>query len=153
MKPRLNPYQAAPEAMKSIAALESYVQNSGLEPSLIELVKTRASQINGCAYCLHMHTRDARGKGESEERLYLLDAWRESPLYTERERAALAWTEAVTLISETHAPDAVYEQVRSQFAEDELVKLTHLVVTINAWNRVAISFRSIHPTKVARAEL
>jgi AhpD family alkylhydroperoxidase len=151
MKPRLNPYQAAPEAMKSIAALESYLQSSGLEPSLIELVKTRASQINGCAYCLHMHTRDARAKGESEGRLYLLDAWRESPLYSERERAALAWTEAVTLISETHAPDAVYEQVRSQFAEDELVKLTHLVVTINAWNRIAISFRSVHPTKLARA--
>jgi AhpD family alkylhydroperoxidase len=151
MKPRLNPNQAAPEAMKSIAALESYVQRSGLEPSLIELVKTRASQINGCAYCLHMHTRDARARGESEERLYLLDAWRESPLYTERERAALAWTEAVTLISQTHAPDAVYDEVRKQFGEEELVKLTHLVVTINAWNRIAISFRSMHPAKAARA--
>ena len=151
MKPRLNPYEAAPDAMKSIAALEAYVQASGLEPSLIELVKTRASQINGCAYCIHMHTRDARAKGESEERLYLLDAWRESPLYTERERAALAWTEAVTLVAQTRVPDAVYDEVRRAFAEDELVKLTHLVVTINAWNRIAISFRSVHPVKRARA--
>jgi AhpD family alkylhydroperoxidase len=151
MKPRLNPNKAAPEAMKALGALESYVQGSGLEPSLIELVKTRASQINGCAYCLHMHTRDARAKGESEERLYLLDAWRESPLYTERERAALAWTEAVTLVSETHVPDDVYEEVRRHFAEDELVKLTLLVATINAWNRMAISFRSVHPIKSAHA--
>jgi AhpD family alkylhydroperoxidase len=149
MKPRLNPYQAAPEAMKSIGALEAYVQSSGLEPSLIELVKTRASQINGCAFCLHMHTHDARARGETEERLYLLDAWRESPLYTERERAALAWTEAVTLVSQTHVPDAVYEEGRKQFAEDELVNLTHLVATINAWNRIAISFRSVHPVKPA----
>lgn len=149
MKPRLNPYQAAPEAMKSIGALEAYVQSSGLEPSLIELVKTRASQINGCAFCLHMHTRDARAHGETEERLYLLDAWRESPLYTERERAALAWTEAVTLVSRTHVPDTVYEEVRKQFAEGELVNLTHLVATINAWNRIAISFRSVHPVKPA----
>jgi AhpD family alkylhydroperoxidase len=152
MKPRLNPYQAAPEAMKSIRALETTVQQSGLEPSLIELVRTRASQINGCAFCLHMHTSDARAKGESEERLYLLDAWRESPLYSERERAALAWTEAVTLISQTHAPDAVYDEVRRHFAEDELVKLTHLIVTINAWNRIAISFRSVHPATAARAK-
>ena len=151
MKSRLNPYQAAPEAMKALGALESYVQGSGLEPSLIELVKTRASQINGCAYRLHMHTRDARAKGESDERLYLLDAWRESPLYTERERAALAWTEAVTLVSETHVPDDVYEEVRRHFAEDELVKLTLLVATINAWNRMAISFRSVHPVKAAHA--
>ena len=151
MKARLNPNKAAPEAMKALGALESYVQGSGLEPSLIELVKTRASQINGCAYCLHMHTRDARVKGESEERLYLLDAWRESPLYTERERAALAWTEAVTLVSETHVPEDVYEEVRRHFAEDELVKLTLLVATINAWNRMAISFRSVHPVKAAHA--
>jgi AhpD family alkylhydroperoxidase len=151
MKARLNPFGVAPEAMKTIAALEAYVQGSGLEASLIELVKTRASQINGCAYCIHMHTRDARARGESEERLYLLDAWRESPLYTERERAALAWTEAVTLVSQTHVPDAVYEEVRRHFAEDELVKLTHLVATINVWNRIAISFRSIHPVKHPQA--
>ena len=151
MKPRLNPYQAAPEAMKSIAALETQVQQSGLEPGLIELVKTRASQINGCAFCLHMHTRDARARGESEERLYLLDAWRESPLYSERERAALAWTEAVTLVAQTHVPDAAYDEARRHFAEDELVKLTHLIVTINAWNRIAISFRALHPVTPAHA--
>jgi AhpD family alkylhydroperoxidase len=145
MKPRLNPYQAAPEAMKAVAALDAYVQSSGLEPGLLELIKMRASQINGCAYCLRMHARDARAKGESEERLYLLDAWRESPLYTDRERAALAWTEAVTLISQTHAQDDVYEELRGQFSEEELVKLTVAVATINAWNRIAISFRAVHP--------
>ncbi len=149
MKPRLNPYQSAPEAMNALMALETYVQGCGLEQPLIDLVKTRASQINGCAFCIHMHTRDARAQGETEERLYLLDAWRESPLYTDRERAAFAWTEATTLISETHSPDAVYEMVRLQFAEAELVKLTILIATINAWNRVAISFRSVHPTKSA----
>ncbi len=150
MKPRLNPYQAAPDAMKSLATLDAYVAGSGLEPLLIELVKTRASQINGCAFCIHMHTRDARAHGETEERLYLLNAWRESPLYTERERAALAWTEAVTLVSQTHVPDAVYDEVRTQFGEAELVKLTHLAATINAWNRIAISFRSVHPVKAAQ---
>ena len=147
MKPRLNPYQAAPEMMKAMMALEEVVAHGGLEPSLIELVKTRASQINGCAFCLHMHTRDARARGETEERLYLLDAWRESPLYSDRERAALAWTEAVTLVSETHVPDSVYEEARQQFDEADLVKLTMLVVAINGWNRIAIGFRSVHPVK------
>jgi AhpD family alkylhydroperoxidase len=151
MQPRLNPYQAAPDAMKALTELEKYVRNSGIEQSLIELVKTRASQINGCAYCIYMHTRDARARGETEERLYLLDAWHESPFYTERERAALAWTEAVTLVSQTHVPDPVYEQVRLHFSEEELVKLTLLVATINAWNRMAISFRSLHPAKSAPA--
>jgi AhpD family alkylhydroperoxidase len=111
----------------------------------------RASQINGCAYCLHMHARDARAKGESEERLYLLDAWRESPLYTDRERAALAWTEAVTLVSQTRVPDEVYEAVLSQFSEEELVKLTIAVAASNAWNRIAISFRAVHPVRKAQA--
>jgi AhpD family alkylhydroperoxidase len=151
MQPRLNPYKAAPDLMKALGALEAAVQASGLEQSLIELVKTRASQINGCAYCIHMHTKDARAHGESEERLYLLDAWRESPLYSDRERAALAWAEAVTLVSQTHVPDAVYEQVRQQFSEEEIVKLTMLVATINAWNRIAISFRSVHPGKAPAA--
>jgi AhpD family alkylhydroperoxidase len=146
MQARLNPYKASPEMMKAVADLEAKVAGSGLEHSLIELVKTRASQINGCAFCIHMHTRDARANGESEERLYLLNAWEESPLYTDRERAALAWTEAVTLISQTHAPDEVYERVRKEFNEEELVKLTTLIATINAWNRIAISFRSVHPT-------
>lgn len=148
MKARLDPGQAAkafPDGMKALVTLEGTIQTSGLERSLIELVKTRASQINGCAYCIHMHTRDARAHGESEERLYLLDAWRESPLYSQRERAALEWTEAVTLVSQTHVPDSVYERARQNFAEDELVKLTLLVATINAWNRIAISFRAVHP--------
>jgi AhpD family alkylhydroperoxidase len=148
MKPRLNAYQAAPAVMKAMMALESQVVANGLEPALMELVKIRASQINGCAFCLHMHTRDARAKGEKEERIYLLDAWRESPLFSPRERAALAWTEAVTLVSQTHVPDEVYEQARAEFSEEELVKLTLLVTTINAWNRFAISFRSIHPVNV-----
>jgi AhpD family alkylhydroperoxidase len=151
MKARLNPNRAAPEAMKALAAVQDYIQQSGLEPSLIDLVRTRASQINGCAYCIHLHTWDARARGESEERLYLLNAWRDSPLYTERERAALAWTEAVTLVAETHVPDQVFEEVRQRFAEDELVKLTLVVAMINAWNRVAISFRSVHPVKSAAA--
>ena len=151
MKPRLNPYQLAPELMKPMMALEEAVAHSGLEKPLIELVKIRASQINGCAFCLHMHTRDARAGGESEERIYLLDAWRESPLYTARERAALAWTESVTLVSQTHVPDEAYAEVREQFDEKDLVKLTMLLVAINGWNRIAISFRSLHPVKAARA--
>ena len=143
MKPRLNPYQAAPDTIKALTALEAEVQASGLEQSLIELVKTRASQINGCAFCINMHTQDARKHGETEQRLYLLNAW--------RERAVLAWTEAVTLISETRAPDDVYEGVRKQFSEAETVNLTMLIATINAWNRIAISFRSVHPVKAKAA--
>jgi AhpD family alkylhydroperoxidase len=151
MQPRLNPYKIAPDAMKPLFAMEESVQASGLERSLIELVKIRASQINGCAYCIHMHTADARAHGETEQRIYLLDAWRESPLYTDRERAALAWTEAVTLVSQTHIPDDVYEQLHGSFSEEEIVKLTMLAATINAWNRIAISFRSIHPVKPVKA--
>lgn len=149
MQPRMNPNHAAPEAMKAMGALERYVRTCGLEASLIDLVKTRASQINGCAFCIHMHTGEARSRGETEERLYLLDAWHESPLYSERERAALAWTESVTEVSQTHVPDAAYEEVRRQFAEDELVKLTVLICTINAWNRIAIGFRLMHPVRAA----
>jgi AhpD family alkylhydroperoxidase len=137
--------------MKALMALENQIQSSGLEQSLIELVKTRASQINGCAFCINMHTQDARKRGESEQRLYLLNAWRESPCYTDRERAALAWTEAVTLISDTHAPDGVYDEVRAHFSEAETVNLTMLIATINAWNRLAISFRSVPPVKVSAA--
>ena len=151
MKPRMNFYQAAPDTIKALSALEAQVQASGLEQSLIELVKTRASQINGCAFCINMHTQDARKHGETEQRLYLLNAWRESPVYTDRERAALAWTEAVTLISETHAPDDVYEDVRAQFSEAETVNLTMLIATINAWNRLAISFRSVPPVRAKAA--
>jgi AhpD family alkylhydroperoxidase len=149
MKSRMNFYQAAPDTMKALMALETQVQASGLEQSLIELVKTRASQINGCAYCINMHTQDARKHGETEARLYLLNAWRESPGYTDRERAALAWTEAVTLISETHAPDDVYEAVGAQFSEAETVILSRLIATINAWNRIAISFRAVPQIKAA----
>ncbi|QIG95086.1 MULTISPECIES: carboxymuconolactone decarboxylase family protein [Bradyrhizobium] len=148
MKPRMNFYQAAPETIKALVAVETQITASGLEQSLIELVKTRASQINGCAYCINMHTEDARKHGETEQRLYLLNAWRESPLYSERERAALAWTEALTLVSETHAPDADYEAVRAQFSDSELVNLTTLIGAINAWNRIAIGFRAVHPVKV-----
>ena len=151
MKPRMNYYQAAPETIKALRAVEMQILASGLEKSLIELVKTRASQINGCAYCISVHTADARKQGETEERLYLLNAWRESPLYTERERAALAWTEAVTLIAETHAPDDLYEDVRAHFSESETVNLTMLIGSINAWNRIAISFRAIHPVRAKTA--
>src|SRR5437879_297542 len=149
MKARLNPYQAAPDTIKALSALEAQVQASGPEQSLIELVKTRASQINGCAYCINMHTQDARKHGETEQRLYLLNAWREAPVYTDR--AALSWTEAVTLISETHAPDDVYSEVRSQFSEAETVNLTMLIATINAWNRLAISFRAVPPVRTKAA--
>src|ERR1700757_1835341 len=145
MTPRMNFMQAAPDTVKALMALEAQVQGSGLEQSLIELVKTRASQINGCAFCINMHTQDARKHGETEQRLYLLNAWLESPVYSDRERAALAWTEAVTLISETHAPDDVYAELRGQFSEEEVVKLTVAIAAINAWNRIAISFRAVHP--------
>ena len=151
MKPRMNFFQAAPDTVKALNALETQVTSSGLEQSLIELVKTRASQINGCAFCINMHTQDARKRGETEQRLYLLNAWREAPAYTDRERAALAWTEAVTLISETHAPDNVYNEVRKHFSEAETVNLTMLIATINAWNRLSISFRSVPPVKVSAA--
>src|ERR1700719_4274331 len=141
MKPRMNFYQAAPDTIKALSALEAQVQASGLEQSLIELVKTRASQINGCAFCINMHTADARKHGETEQRLYLLNAWRESPVYTDRERAALGWAEAVTLVSQTHVPDDVFAEARKYFDESELVNLTLAVVAINGWNRFSISFR------------
>ena len=151
MQPRLNPFKFAPDTVKAAQAFEQHLANSGLEQSLYHLVKTRASQINGCAFCIHMHTRDARAHGETEERLYLLDAWRESPLYSDRERAALAWTEALTLISETHAPDDVYDEVRKHFSEQETVNLTMLIGMINLWNRFAISMRNVHPVTQMQA--
>lgn len=151
MQPRVNYLKAAPEAIKAAQALEAQLANSGLEPSLYHLVKTRASQINGCAYCIHLHTRDARRHGETEERLYLLDAWRESPLYSERERAALAWTEALTQIAESRAPDDVYQEVRRHFSEAETVNLTMLIGMINLWNRLAIGLRSVHPVTQPQA--
>jgi AhpD family alkylhydroperoxidase len=133
-------------AMQAMLGLSGYEARSGLEPSLLELVKMRASQINGCAYCLDMHTKDARARGESEQRLYLLEAWRESPFYSERERAALAWTEAVTLVAETRVPDDVYEEVRHACNDDELLALTMAVVTINAFNRLNIALRTVPGT-------
>lgn len=151
MSPRIDAFAVAPELMQAMVDLEMRVRSAGLEASLRHLVKTRASQINGCAYCIHMHTREARAAGESEERLYLLDAWRESPLYNDRERAALAWTESLTKIAQTGAPDADYDSVRDHFSETEIVALTLLVTTINAWNRIAIGFRSVHPTTKAAA--
>src|SRR5438094_4154446 len=130
------------EPLRAMLALEKYVHECGLEPKLLELVKMRASQINGCAYCIDMHSKDARAMGENEQRLYELNAWRETPFYTERERAALLWAEELTLISQGHAPDAVYEEVRQHFSEEELVNLTLAIVAINGWNRLAIGFRS-----------
>jgi len=134
--------KVAPGAFRAMLGLEKYLHTSGLEASLLHLIKMRASQINGCAYCLDMHSQDARAGGETEQRLYLLNAWREAPFYTERERAAFEWTEALTLISENHVPDEIYNHVREHFSEQELVDLSLAVVTINAWNRLAISFRS-----------
>ncbi|HWX47895.1 MAG TPA: carboxymuconolactone decarboxylase family protein [Roseomonas sp.] len=151
MTPRLNPHQVAPELLRPMIALETALQKSGLERSLIHLVKTRASQINGCAFCIHMHTGEARADGETEQRLYLLDAWRESPLYTPRERAALAWTEALTRIAETHAPDADYAALAEHFSPQEQVALTLMIGTINSWNRLAIGFRSLHPVPAGTA--
>jgi AhpD family alkylhydroperoxidase len=151
LKARLIPFEVAPGSLKPMVELEKALKNSGLEHSLIELVKTRASQINGCAYCIHMHTKDARASGETEERLYLLSAWRESPLYSERERAALAWTEALTMVAETHAPDEDYALLDAHFTPVEQVNLTLLIGAINTWNRLAIGFRSIHPVEANRA--
>ena len=145
MTQRLNPQVAAPKALEPMMALEAYLAGSGLEHGLIHLVKMRASQINGCAYCLHMHTSDAIAQGETPARLFLLDAWEESKLFSPRERAALAWTDALTRISETHAPDEDYEALKAHFSEAEIVNLTLLIATINSWNRIAIGFRSQHP--------
>jgi len=147
MKPRLNPFAAAPAAMKAWLDYGQGLLAGGLEQSLMELVKIRASQINGCAHCLDMHTADARKNGETEQRIYLLDAWRESPLYSERERAALEWTEALTLLPQTHAPDEAYRALQAQFSPEEQVKLTLLIVTINGWNRIQVGFRATHPVE------
>jgi len=143
MEQRLDYNKIAPGAVRAMYALHKYVEGSGLERALLELVKTRASQINGCAFCIDMHTQDARAGGESEQRLYALSAWHEAPFFTDRERAALAWTESLTLISETHVPDEVFAEARAQFSEAELVNLTMAVIAINGWNRLAISFRAV----------
>jgi AhpD family alkylhydroperoxidase len=156
MRSRIEYIKAVPELLEAMQPLNDYVHNCGLEPSLIDLVVIRASQINGCAYCIDMHTKDARARGETEQRIYELDAWRETPFYSEREMAALAWTEAVTLITDGHVPDDVYEEARKQFTEVELVNLTVAITLINAWNRLSISFRSVpgryRPARVIGAE-
>lgn len=144
MTPRMNIFQTAPEAMKAMLAVEASIDKSGLEHSLAELVKLRASQINGCAFCIYMHTKDATKHGESDMRIHLLDAWRESPLFTDRERAALNWTESLTRIAETHAPDADYEQLKAHFNETEIAYLTVLIGAINFWNKVQIGVRAVH---------
>ncbi len=142
MTERLSYSKVAPDGTELLRKLDRYVKTSGLEPDLLELAKLRASQINGCAFCIDMHTKDARGHGESEQRLYGLSAWRETPFYSDRERAALAWTEAVTRISEDGVPDDIYEEACQQFSEKELADLTFAVIAINGWNRLAISFRT-----------
>ena len=151
MKPRMNIYQVAPDGLKGLMAVEASIEKSGLERGLIEMVKLRASQINGCAYCIHMHVQDAVKHGESHMRLHLLDAWRESPLYTDRERAALNWTESLTRIAQTGAPDADYELLRQHFNEAEIAYLTLLIGAINTWNRVAIGLRAVHPAAERKA--
>lgn len=141
---RIDAANAAPGALKAMMGIEAYINDCGLDKTLVELVKMRASQINGCAYCLDMHSKDARAAGVTEQRLYLLDAWRESPLYTPRERAALTWTEALTQISKSHAPDTDFQEVREQFSDKELTDLTLLITQINSWNRFAIGFGFQH---------
>jgi len=142
MEERLHYSKVSPLAYHAMLGLEKYLHECGLETPLLHLIKLRASQINGCAYCLDMHWKDLRAIGENEQRLYSLDAWEESPYYTDRERAALAWTEAVTRVSEGHVPDEVYERARKQFSEKELADLTVAIATINAWNRLAIAGRT-----------
>jgi AhpD family alkylhydroperoxidase len=144
MEARIDLAQSVPkDALQALYGLEQYIRKSGLEAKLLELVRMRASQINGCAYCLDMHSKDARAEGETEQRLYGLSAWRETPYYSDRERVALEWTESVTLVSRDQVPDELYERARRHFSEAQLVNLTLAVVTINAWNRLAISFRAV----------
>jgi len=152
MKARLNPWTAAPQTVQAFADFSQAIVKDGVEPSLAELVKIRASQLNHCAFCLHMHTREALAQGESEVRLTMLAAWEESPLYTDRERAALAWTDALTRLPETNAPDEVYARLQAHFTPEEQVNLTMLIGIINAWNRFGAGFRSVHAVEHPRAE-
>jgi AhpD family alkylhydroperoxidase len=143
MEPRFDYRKQGQEPLKLLLELENYIMKSGLEHQLIHLLRMRASQINGCAYCIDMHSIDARASGETEQRLYELDAWRETPFYSDRERAALAWTEAITNVAQTHVPDDVYEEVKKQFSEREIADLTLVAAMINTWNRIAIATRSV----------
>jgi AhpD family alkylhydroperoxidase len=142
MKPRINYLRVSPRALQAMMGLQNYVNDSGLEHSLLELVKMRASQINGCAFCLDMHSKDARAAGETEQRLYMLNAWREAPLYNARERAALEWTEALTFLRDEHVPDQVFAAAREHFSEEELVNLSMAVVAITGWNQLNVAFRT-----------
>jgi AhpD family alkylhydroperoxidase len=151
MKQRLQFFAKAPELMKAVATLNQAVEKCGLERSLLHLIKLRASQINGCSFCVDMHSREAREDGESEQRVFLVSAWKESPLYSERERTAFAWTEAVTMISDAGVPDALYEKALKHFSEEELTKLTVAVGMINVWNRLCVSFHALHPVPEAEA--
>ncbi len=151
MQQQIDITKVSATAFQAVNALQAYVDQSGLDAKLRELIKIRASQINGCAYCIAMHTRDARKLGESDERMHLLDAWREAPVFTARERAALTWTEAITLITQGHVPDKVFEEVRQQFSEKEIIDLTAAIVAINTWNRLAIAFRVPPQLSSARA--
>ena len=153
MTPRLDYGKAAPGAIRSLVAIDRYLSDSGLEKSLLHLVKLRSSQINRCAYCIDTHSKEARAAGETEQRLYGLSAWQDAPFYTDKERVALAWTESLTLISDHHVSDELYQQARAHFNETELVNLTLAVIAINAWNRIGISFRpNIATDKVPVAE-
>src|ERR1700733_2204931 len=143
MQPRIDLRKTAPGAIQAMLGLQNYVNTSGLPPTLLELVKIRASQINACAYCLDMHSQDARANGESEQRIYALNAWRETPFFNNRERAALAWTESLTLLTQGHVPDAVFEEVRRHFSDEEIVNLSMAVVAINSWNRLLTAFRAV----------
>jgi AhpD family alkylhydroperoxidase len=150
MTQRLNPFKAAPETIKAMMAVEKSIAASGLEQSLLELVRMRASQVNGCAFCLHLHATTARTAGETEMRLYLLDGWRESSLYSDRERAALAWTEALTLVATKGAPDEDYARAKAQFSEADLANLTLAIGAVNLWNRLQIGVRASHPAEAGR---
>jgi len=145
MTARLEPEKAAPAAYHAMLSLEKYVRGSGLEPGILHLIKVRASQLNGCAFCLDMHTKEARADGETEQRLYGLSAWREAPYYSDRERAALEWTEAVTRLGEHGVPDDVFARAHAEFTDKDLVNLTMAIIAINGWNRIAIAFRSPEP--------
>jgi len=149
--PRIDYRQFSPDALQAMLALEKYLSGCGLDHKFIHLLKLRASQINGCAYCIDMHSIDARAAGETEQRLYALDAWRETPFFDDRERAGLAWIEAVTLVSQTHVPDAVYDEAKKHFSEKEIVDLTYLASTINAWNRIAVALRAVPGRYKARS--
>lgn len=151
MKQRLQFFDIAPELMKHVRALNQLVEKSGLEMSLIHLVKLRASQINGCSFCVDMHSREALHDGETQQRLFLVAAWKESPLFSERERSALAFTESVTLIAKDGVPEELYKQTRAHFSEEEMVQLGLVIAMINVWNRLCVTFHSIHPIEHAKA--